>query len=200
MNPISFERERIQNLALYFVQNTKYVSTTKLCKLFYFLDIDVYVQTGFSVTNLQYRAKPRGPVPMEIWADIQDKRRNKYTYFDLFEIIKRETRRSSKTENDEIYLIAKKKKTFNNTYFSEIELQILQAICKKFYESLGTEMSEESHLHGSPWKEAWKEGKGDGDLIDFDLEARLHYNTEEIERRKFVQNMSTQQNRLIALL
>jgi len=150
MIPISFERERIQNLPLYFVQNTKYVSTTKLCKLLYFLDMEVYVQTGFSVTNLQYRAKSRGPVP--------------------------------------------------DVYFSEIELQSLQTICERFHDSLGTATSEESHLESSPWKDTWKGGDGDGVLIDFNLEEKLHYNTEEIERRKRVQDMSAQQSRLIASL
>lgn len=67
MLALSFDKERIQNIALSFVQNTKRVGMTKLCKLFYFFDIDVYKKTAFTATGLEYFAKERGPVPMLVW-------------------------------------------------------------------------------------------------------------------------------------
>lgn len=188
MIPISFERERIQNVALFFVKNTKNVSVAKLCKLFYFLDMEEYLKTGFPVTGLQYRAKSRGPVPIEIWADVQNKKAEQYTYFDLNEVIRKVKPRSSKATEDETILTAKKNKDFNPVYFSESELKALEVIAQRYVDSSGTEMSEESHLKEAPWEQTWRGGEGEGQVIDFDLEAKAHFSTEGSTNRRELQH------------
>lgn len=56
---------RIQNMAIYFVQNTKNVDRTKLNLLFYFADKRAIEQTGFSISELKYIADDSGPVPVK---------------------------------------------------------------------------------------------------------------------------------------
>lgn len=187
MKQISFDNERIQNIALYFVQNTEKVGITKLCKLFYFFDMDTYRQTALTASGLTYYAKKQGPVPMSVWAELQDKKIVGYKYFDLKKVIHREPKRSIRTEQDERYFIAQKNAQFHDEYLARKEINILEEIVKKYKLSTGNEMSEESHLQGTPWEQTWSNGEGDGKAIDFDLEAKLYYNTDDMKRRNFLQ-------------
>jgi uncharacterized phage-associated protein len=61
---MEIDRQREKLAAAFFAANTKYCGVTKLCKLLYFLDFIHYRQTGRTVTGLEYRAWPKGPVPV----------------------------------------------------------------------------------------------------------------------------------------
>lgn len=187
MEQLSFEKERIQNIALYFVQHSEKVGITKLCKLFYFFDMDVYKDVGFTASGLTYYAKKQGPVPMSVWAELQDKKIEKYKYFDLNKVIRREPKRTSRSGQDERYFIPKRNAEFQSEYLSPKEIKILETIVEKYKNSTGCAMAEESHLLGKPWEQTWADGMGDGRPIDFDLEATLYYDTDDMEYRRRVQ-------------
>ncbi len=63
-------REKQINAVIYFARNTKICGKTKLMKLLYFLDFKHFKQTGKSVTGLNYFAWRMGPVPRELFDEI----------------------------------------------------------------------------------------------------------------------------------
>ena len=69
---ITHHREKLINTIIYFAQNTKNCGKTKLMKLLYFLDFTHFKQTGKSVTGLDYYTWEWGPVPKELFKELDD--------------------------------------------------------------------------------------------------------------------------------
>ena len=63
------EREKLINAIVFFAKNTKYCGKIKLIKLLYFLDFELFRQTGRNVTGLDYRAWKMGPVPTDFYQE-----------------------------------------------------------------------------------------------------------------------------------
>lgn len=57
--------ERVQNIAIYFVENCEKVDPQKLEALFYLLDEKTFLDTAFTMTDQEYHAEERGPVPYD---------------------------------------------------------------------------------------------------------------------------------------
>lgn len=178
----------MQNAVLFFVERTKNVGITKLCKLLYFADIDNYIKRGRSITGLEYNARERGPVPHDVFIELQKNIPQRYRKYDLKNFIAREHKRSPKAGSDESFFTIKKNKRFDSEYFTLNELDIMNAIAEKYSASLGTEMSEESHMPGKPWEQTWADGAGEGNIIDFNLDLELNSSTDNIDRIKNIQN------------
>lgn len=188
MEALSFQKERIQNMAIYFVKNTDRVGMVKLMKLFYFCDRECYLKTGFKITDLEYTAKEKGPVLMDIYNEL--KRREKIDKYGIINVIQRERANSQKTEMDELYFKPKRNKDFCWKFFSRCELGILQDICNQYKLKTGAQMSMESHEDGLPWLQTWNNGQGDGQLIDFDLDIERYLNSDKLDRIRYVQNIA----------
>jgi uncharacterized phage-associated protein len=65
------ERQKLIQAAVFFLKNTRNVGLVKLFKLLYYLDMLHFRETGRSVTGLDYKALPYGPVPVELYRETQ---------------------------------------------------------------------------------------------------------------------------------
>src|SRR4030042_4938630 len=64
-------REKLLNALVYFSKNTRSCGKTKLFKLLYFLDFIHFRETGKSVTGLNYYAWEKGPVPQDLFFELE---------------------------------------------------------------------------------------------------------------------------------
>ena len=68
---VSRNREKLLNAIIYFLGETNHSHTLKLFKLLNFSDFEHFRQTGRTITGLDYRALPMGPVPHEAIDEIK---------------------------------------------------------------------------------------------------------------------------------
>ncbi len=170
---ISREREKLFEAIKYFAAHTKYCGLVKVFKLLFFLDFDHFRQTGRSVTGLQYEAWQMGPVPAELYSELNGKPNS-----DLSAHIQVEGSTQIETEFDAPNLRAvqdvlghrsfgddapartrlvripakiKALKKFNPKLFSKREVQMMEQLAEIYRDATADHMSEVSHLKGKPW-------------------------------------------------
>ena len=159
---VSRNREKLINAIIYFVTKTKYCGTTKLFKLLNFLDFIHFRETGKSVTGLHYYAWQRGPVPADLFFEIKNGPNEDLASAVTFSEIVEDSGRTPTKIN--------KKKRFNGRYFTRREKRILDELAIVFKDATAEEISEVSHLPGTPWQRTIDE-KGERKLIDYFLAA-----------------------------
>ena len=126
---------------------------TKLNKLLFYADFSMYQQTGFSISGVQYRAIPMGPVPNN--------------FNNIFEYL------ANKDEIDIYYTTFQNggvgeqfqpnsSKSFNKELFTDSELQTLHSVAERFKNTSTNEMIDISHK-----EKAWIENIADKKLIDY---------------------------------
>lgn len=151
---ITHHREKLINATIYFAKNTQYCGKTKLLKLLYFLDFRHFKQTGKSVTGLDYYAWDMGPVPRDLYNELDD--------------MKPDLKAAIKLLSKEGYQKYIPKKKFNSEYFSKREARLLENISYIFKDAKADEMIESTHLENEPWDKTLKE-KGRLEKIDYML-------------------------------
>ena len=142
---------RISHAIAYFEQHIGNLYKTKLNKLLFYADFLAYKHRGYSITGLQYRAIPFGPVPAE--------------YGRLFVRLQDDGQVSVEERNgkDDQYLeVYHPNITFDDSQFSEEEIGILQAVVDLFSGKNTGDMVRLSHE-----ELAWKENEIDRKLIDY---------------------------------
>lgn len=133
---------------------------TKLNKLLFYADFITHKQTGFSMSGVQYRAIPMGPVPNN--------------FNSIFEYL------ANKDELDIYYTSfadggigeqfkPNASKDFNLELFNGLELQILNSVVERFKNTSTNEIIEISHK-----EKAWIENKGEKKLIDYNYSYELN--------------------------
>ena len=155
-------KEKLFNVIIYFLNNTKKCHKLKLLKLLYFLDFEHYRQTGKSVTGLEYYAWEKVPVAKEVYEgiDAPDKLEGLSNYITSFK---------EEFEDGSGYkIVIKPKKNFDPKLFSKRELKLLSETAEKFLEATGDQMKDASHFINHPWDKTVKEKKHFA-KIDFDL-------------------------------
>ena len=141
-------KEKMIHAMIFFVENTKNCYKTKLFKLLYFLDFEIYRKTGRSVTGLQYHAYPRGPVPIELFNMIEKKDRDLYK---AFEIVKSNNIKFTP------------KIPMDKDVFSINEMKAMKTFAEIFKDEKANEMIEISHGKGKFWDRVYnQEGKKKG--------------------------------------
>jgi transcriptional regulator with XRE-family HTH domain len=133
---------------------------TKLNKLLFYADFMLHKQTGFSMSGLQYRAIPMGPVPNN-FNSIFEYLANKGEvdiYFSNF--ADGGTGEQFKPNPD---------KVFNSALFNEAELEILNAVAERFKNTPTNEIIEISHK-----EKAWIENCADRKMIDYKYSFELN--------------------------
>lgn len=179
---ITHEREKLIDAIDFFTKKTKYCGLTKLFKLLFFLDFIHFRQTGRSVTKLEYFAWPRGPVPRKLFFEMKGTEKS-----DLQEHVKvldpaafREDQNSKKPTKIRVT------KGFKKKYFTKRELKIMEELAEVFKDAKAVEISEVSHLPGTPWDKTVR-GKGMNAAIDYmlalDGSDKRQLDTEEIVAR-----------------
>jgi len=133
---------------------------TKLNKLLFYSDFIMHQQTGFSMSGVQYRAIPMGPVPNN-YNSIFEYLTNKHTvdvYYTNF--ADGGTGEQFKPNQN---------KAFNSELFAEIELGILNAVADRFKYTSTSEIIEISHR-----EKAWIENNAERKLIDYNYSFELN--------------------------
>jgi uncharacterized phage-associated protein len=160
---VSRNREKLINAILYFLRETQHCHTLKLFKLLNFADFEHFRQTGRTITGLDYRALPKGPVPTALFDEIkQGGDKDLKTAIALYEV---------KDEITDALLRRdlKARIPFDKKWFSKRELSVLERVAEFFSELRAEDMSEFSHENKKPWASVYSEGKGTGQLIKPDL-------------------------------
>ncbi len=182
MEIINYKRERVQNAVLFFVTNAKNVGMTKLCKLLYFCDLNMHLKQGVAITDLEYQAEKRGPVPMAVYRELNDYLQPEEEGYGLKDFIHREPPRRERAGDDERFFVPNRGRSFDPDFFSKNELDVLNETIERYRDSLGTEMSAESHLAGKPWELTWQNGRGESQKIDLNRGLELNTDPESLKR------------------
>ena len=154
---ITHSREKLINAVLYFAKNTQKCGKTKLMKLLYLLDFQHFKKTGKPVTDLEYFAWKRGPVPKAFYEEISSS--PKHDLKSLVKII---------DTGDFQKISPQKGKKLDMDFFSPREKKLLEEIALVYKYVNAEEISEISHLPNQPWDKT-KNTKGMYSLIDYIL-------------------------------
>lgn len=154
---LTYHREKLINAIIYFANHTKYCGKTKLLKLLYFLDFMQFKRTAKSVTGLDYFAWEKGPVPVTLFEELSGPMSPdlKSAIHDL-------------PGGKETFQKIRPKKDFNQDYFSQNEMKLLDDIAFIFCDAKAEDMVEASHLRNEPWDRTLRE-KGLSKKIDYML-------------------------------
>lgn len=139
-NSAKIDVNKYENAILYFVEhcNNKWLGTTKLNKLLYYLDFISYRDRGSSATFDTYRHLDKGPVPKNV-VEILQKLKNE-----------------GKLEIKEVPYLNGTTTKFNliskadTEVFDEYEEKLLHEICKVFKDWSTPKIVDQTHLE-SPW-------------------------------------------------
>jgi len=160
---VTRHREKLINAIIYFLGETKHAHTLKLFKLLNFSDFEHYRQTGRTITGLDYRALPKGPVPTKLLEEFKrggnEDLKAAVTLYEVKDDITDELLRR----------VLKAKSKFDPKWFSARELKIMNRVAEFFKEFKAEDMSEFSHKEKMPWGKIFQGGKGSSHLIPFDL-------------------------------
>lgn len=176
-------RDRVQNMAIFFVDRTTNVNSLKLDKLFYFTDDLAIRRIVFSISKQPYFADTNGPVPVDI-----DKNCNIIPTYSLLEVIRE--------KQDGTFEVMPGKR-FIDDEFNDRELEVLEEICVKYQNTTGEELSALSHTPNEPWDIVWnKENGGHGSGKPIALEALIDetFPPEEQERRRLLRESVAKAN------
>ncbi|MCI0487601.1 MAG: SocA family protein [Blastocatellia bacterium] len=145
---INRNREKLLNAIVFFCKNTSSCYKTKLFKLLYFLDFEHYKETGRSVTGLDYYAWPKGPVPADLSAELDDPQPDFQEKIDI-ELVQPKPQRKM--------FIIEPKAQFDPTVFTKRELRLLYDLSDRYALSNAEEMVEATHLPTLPWHKVYEE-------------------------------------------
>ncbi len=160
---VSRDREKLINAIIFFSQNTKHCHTLKLFKLLNFADFEHFRQTGRTITGLDYRALPKGPVPTKLFDEI--KRGGDKDLRDAIHVIEIKDGITDALLRRDL----KAKSPFDKKWFTPRELKILARVAEFFRDLPSEDMSKFSHANKKPWASVYKEGKGINRLIPPEL-------------------------------
>lgn len=159
---ITHEREKLINAIIYFAKNTRFLGKTKLCKLLYFFDFEHFKETGRTVTGLDYFAWKMGPVPVELYEEIDMPEPD---LAEKVEFAEKPTRRGA-------MLVVKPIAGFDDSHFTRRELRILKGLAAEFRDAQADDMIETTHLENQPWHQVYvEEGQRQG-RIPYELALR----------------------------
>jgi uncharacterized phage-associated protein len=159
---INREREKLINVIIFFARNSRYFGKTKLCKLLYFLDFEHFRETGRSVTGLDYYAWKNGPVPVELYQEVD------MPEPDLAERVRfteKPTRRGP-------MLTVEPVSEFDASLFSKRECRLMESLANEYRDTLAEDMIETTHLENQPWHQIYVVENKKQQLIPYELALR----------------------------
>jgi uncharacterized phage-associated protein len=154
-------REKTLNAILYFAKKVKYPFKVKIFKLLYFLDFIHFKETGQSVTNLDYYAWDYGPVPKDLFEELNSGAVPE-DFRDHLSIV------PVKKDSEKVGFEFKAKHTPDLRVFSPREERIMEELVFMFKDVSPTQISEISHLKNLPWDKTLKT-KGKYAKIEYEL-------------------------------
>ena len=142
---IDHQREKLVQTVVFFASRVNKLGKTKLFKLLYFFDFQHYRDTGRSVTGLDYYAWPMGPVPVELYGEL-DVPRPDWSGKIAFRTI---------PTFKGMMLTVRAESAFEPALFSRRELRLLEALAEEFHDAAAEDMVEATHLENMPWHRVW---------------------------------------------
>ena len=133
---------------------------TKLNKVLFYADFFMFKQSGFSMSGVQYRAIPMGPVPNNfnsIFEYLANKGELAISYTNFANGGAGEQFRPNPN------------KTFDKKLFTESELKILESVVERFKNTSTDEIIEISHK-----EKAWIDNNAERKLIDYNYSFELN--------------------------
>jgi uncharacterized phage-associated protein len=152
-------REKLVDAIVFFASNTKNCGKTKLFKLLYLLDFEHFRQTGRSVTDQDYLAWERGPIPASLEDEWDDKADDMKGAFSI---------KIEKVIDHEQQTIVPSRE-FNPEHFSKREIEIMRRLGKQYERHSAKDMVNVVHVEGGPWKRIWGNGEGRNRPIPYEL-------------------------------
>lgn len=161
---MNITEQKILSGIAYFVKHTKNVGRTKLFKLLFYLDFIHFKRFGKSVTGYEYYTYPFGPVPQQLFEQINKDELPKFLKDSItIEVVE------DKEENQFIsFQVKVKNKKVDFDWLSPNEKAVLEEVAFIFKDATGSEMKEITHLPNTPWDKTIKE-KGMFKPIDYFL-------------------------------
>ena len=158
------QRNKLFHAIIFFNEKTRACHKLKLFKLLYFLDFEIFRQTGRAATGLQYFAWPKGPVPREL----NDEFKSANQKPDLKATLSVHAAPSDEPDTDGPLQIAPKVK-FNAEHFTKRELREMDRLAEIFCYTLSKDMTLASHAVGLPWRRIYEIEKMPQALIPYEL-------------------------------
>ncbi|MEF8720208.1 MAG: Panacea domain-containing protein [Candidatus Accumulibacter necessarius] len=159
---VSHEREKMINAVIYFAKNTRFMGKIKLCKLLYFLDFEHFKDTGRSVTGMDYFAWRMGPVPVDLYEEVDMPEPD---LAERVEFIEKPTRNGT-------MLVVRPLADFDDSHFTKRELRIMQGLAEEFRDMRADDMIEATHLENQPWHRIYVEEQKRQQKIPYGLALR----------------------------
>jgi uncharacterized phage-associated protein len=152
-------RDKLLHAIVFFVENTHWCHKVKLFKLLYFLDFEIYRQTGKSTTGLPYDAWPMGPVPSQLQDEFRSPPQDMRSV-----LVVRDT-------PDRLFISPRVK--FDESHFTPRELKEMERLAFVFKEARAEDIKLASHAVGLPWHQVYEvEGRHQAP-IPYDLALTL---------------------------
>jgi uncharacterized phage-associated protein len=144
------DREKLLHAIIFFTKNTHACHKTKLFKLLFLLDFAVYRETGKSVTGLQYFAWPMGPVPKDLFEELNSPRPDMRSA-----MVIRATSESDPDFGETKRLLIAPRQTFDPSCFTKREVDTMERLAEIYRDATASQMVEVSHLARQPWHQVY---------------------------------------------
>lgn len=152
--------EKFSEMVVYFAKKLEPFKT-KMNKLLFYADFLMFKQSCFSISGVRYRAINMGPVPnnfQSIYEYLVDKGEIDIAYIQFPQGYIGER------------FIMNKDRDFNETIFSEWELETLDKVVEIFKSTSTSDIVEISHL-----EDAWKRNEQEKRVISYEFAFHLQY-------------------------
>ena len=159
---LSHDREKLINAIIFFASNTNFLGKTKLCKLLYFLDFEHFKDTGRSVTSMDYYAWKMGPVPVELYEEVESPEPD---MAEKVEFVERPTKRGP-------MLTVRPLAAMDESLFSKREMRIMRILAEEYRDTVADNIIEATHLENQPWHQIYVEQGKRQQLIPYALALR----------------------------
>jgi uncharacterized phage-associated protein len=163
-----YNTKKFINCVLFFARKTdpNKLGILKLNKLLYYIDFEHYKKYGRSILSDIYIKMEQGPVPSFSYSLFNmafHDNKDDETSQELRNSVEVKQHKVKDFDINAIY--PKEGKEFNETLFSESELEIMEDVAKKYSSKTGTAMSKETHKEDTPWSKTPPMEAVDYDLI-----------------------------------
>ncbi len=179
-------REKLLNSIIYFAKNTANCGKTKLLKLLFLLDFEHFRQTGRNVTGMKYFAWKLGPVPTDLYSEIEEPEPDFSEKISV--VCEHEFGYDKPTEK--VVALAE----FDPSHFSRREMRLLETISSENRDRTGKDMIDLTHTENGVWFSVWNGGEGKNREIPYELaltdEEREHVLVLIREGREFRANFA----------
>ena len=146
---ITLAQEKAFNALVYFAERIKLLYLTKAIKLLYIADEKAIKETGVPITWLNYKAWKFGPVPEDVYIKVKlahnlQKMGSEAVTIDQLIV-------SSSPDRLPDGCILEPRKEFDDSQFSDYEIEVLDAVIKERGNFSGEQLIEVLHKEGSLW-------------------------------------------------